>query len=114
MIEYIILTIVVLYISYKAYKKYRLVVLKKPDYCTFFFEGCWAGCCWQHDEDCLMALEHLSPLMRQVADLKLYQCVLKKGYPKVAKFMYFFVRLWAHTFWWFNYFTEKYFGRLYI
>lgn len=77
------------------------------DNCTFFPEGNWTGCCWQHDHDCLLALEYLSPKMRLEADRKLFSCVSKKN-KIIACIMYFGVRIWAYTYWWIGYWGEKY------
>jgi hypothetical protein len=76
------------------------------DYCTFFWEGNWSDCCWQHDSDCLLALEYLSYTKRLNADIKLFKCVYKKN-KFMACVMYFGVTVWANTFWWTEYWREK-------
>lgn len=74
--------------------------------CTMFPNGTWLSCCQIHDEECILALEYLSPRMRQDADIKLFKCVWKKN--KLAAItMYIGVRAWAHTLWWINYRKEQ-------
>ena len=70
------------------------------NYCTFFFKGDWNHCCWQHDLECILAIEYLSPKMRLEADKKLRDCVKAKNHPYISKIMYIGVRAWANTFWW--------------
>ena len=73
----------------------------KPNYCTCWPDGPWSGCCWKHDEQSLLAQEYESAAMRLKADQELYDCVKSKGYPINAKLMYFGVRLWYWTKWYF-------------
>jgi len=64
--------------------------------CTMFPEGNWAECCYLHDEYCLASAELQDKHLRMLGDKLLLDCVTKKGYPKVAKLMYFGVRSWAN------------------
>jgi len=73
------------------------------NYCTFFIPGNWNGCCWTHDEGCLLAQEYESYQMRLDADVQLRKCVTEKGNPFIAWFMFIMCRIWAETVWRFVY-----------
>jgi hypothetical protein len=74
---------------------------KKVNYCTFWPDGLWSDCCYIHDEQSLLAQEYQSAEMRLKADQQLYVCVKSKGYTINAKLMYFGVRFWYWTKWYF-------------
>ena len=72
------------------------------DKCTDFPNGTWGGCCVQHDK----AYYYGGSLANKIkADLRLYECVKKKGHPIIATIMWLGVTLfggpyWPHSFRW--------------
>ena len=56
--------------------------------CTLFPEGAWTTCCARHDR------RYTSKrLTRLQADILLYRCVKRKGYPVIAILMFLGVRI---------------------
>jgi len=106
LIIFLIVSFVML--CYDIYRSYDDDYIPKnaKNYCSFFPEGSWGDCCYDHDTNCLLALEYLSWNMRLYADIKLYDCVYKKN-KMIAHIMYIGVRFWAYTFWWIGYWREK-------
>jgi hypothetical protein len=98
----------IIVICYDVYKSYDndYIHSNPKNYCSYFPEGNWGECCYQHDADCMLALEYLSYDMRLEADTKLFQCVFKKN-KFIAFIMYAGVRIWANTFWWIGYWRER-------
>ena len=43
------------------------------NYCTLWPEGWWGDCCKQHD------LDYLNQVSRELADTKLFQCVVESS-----------------------------------
>ena len=62
----------------------------KTDGCSMFPDHKWRECCVTHDK---AYWKGGAKTQRKEADKKLYECVKEKGFPIVAKIMYFGVRI---------------------
>ena len=62
----------------------------KSDGCSMFPNCNWRECCEAHDR---LYWQGGSKEDRLKADKLLYECVKSKGYPYIAKFMYYSVRI---------------------
>ena len=62
----------------------------KTDGCSMFPDGMWRECCVEHDK---AYWRGGTKEQRKEVDKKLYQCVKAKGYPIIAKLMYYGVRI---------------------